>query len=124
MTLLLDTHVLLWFGNDDRRLGPMARTAVREGDVMISAITAWEISIKEALGRLTVPDFEAFTASEGYRDLPFTAQHGREAGRLPRHHRDPFDRALVAQARVEGLILVTAAPAVQRYDVALLDAAR
>ena len=124
MTLLLDTHVLLWFARSDDRLGTAAREAIRRGTVVISAIAIWEIAIKEALGRLEVSGLDPFLAAGDFPELAFTAAHARTAGALPLHHRDPFDRALVAQAHVEGLVLVTADPVLQQYDVALLDASR
>jgi PIN domain nuclease of toxin-antitoxin system len=123
VNLLLDTHVLLWFAQADARLGSAARAAVRQGG-NVSAITTWEIGIKQALGRLDAGALQGWFEADDYRELPFTSRHGRVAGALPPHHRDPFDRALVAQAQVEGLVLVTADPAVQQYDVALLDATR
>lgn len=124
MTLLLDTHALLWLVADDPRLGPRARAATRHGTVHVSSISVWEITIKQATGRLHAPDLEALIDSAGFPDLPFNAQHARAAGGLPLHHRDPFDRALVAQAQVEGLVLVTADARLSSYEVALLDASR
>ncbi len=124
MTLLLDSHVLIWLATDDRRLGAAALAAVTSSELVVSAITVWELSIKQAAGRLDAPPVDTLLSDAAVTMLPLTAGHGQEAGFLPLHHRDPFDRALVAQARVEGLVLVTADPAVQRYDVALLDATR
>ncbi len=109
MTLLLDTHVFLWWRADDRRLGRAARTAIVEADVVfVSAATAWEAAIKAALGRLRYPDtIEAGVEASGFEKLPITLAHAELAARLPPHHADPFDRMLVAQAKAEGLTLVT-----------------
>lgn len=124
MTLLLDTHTLLWLVGDDPRLGARARAAVLNGTAVVSAINVWEIAVKQASGRLTAPGLDAVLEAADFPALPFTAQHARAAGALPLHHRDPFDRALIAQAGVEGLVLVSADRRLQGYDVALLDAAR
>jgi PIN domain nuclease of toxin-antitoxin system len=120
LRLLLDTHVLLWWLFGDRRLGRRARAWVEhEADtVAVSAATAWEIAIKHALGRLDPPKRWADEiATFGFARLPVTFEHAAEAGGLPRHHADPFDRMLVAQARVERLTIVTADPRISRYDV-------
>jgi PIN domain nuclease of toxin-antitoxin system len=123
--LLLDTHVLLWWASDDARLGPTARSAIQGAGraVFVSAVTAWEIAIKQALGRLDAPDLAELLSSQGFRELALSVRHGLDAGALPPVHRDPFDRALIAQAAREGLTLVTADRLLERYDVALLDAA-
>lgn len=124
MTLLLDTHVLLWLAAGDARLGPRARAAALSGSARVSSISVWEIGIKSATGALTATGLHTVLETGDFPELPFTAQHAREAAALPLHHRDPFDRALVGQARVEGLVLVSADSRLQAYDVALLDAAR
>lgn len=124
MTLLLDTHVLLWLAAGDSRLGEQARTAVLGADTHVSAISVWEIAIKQASGRLQASALEPYLDAADFFPMPFTGAHARVAGTLPPHHRDPFDRALVAQAQVEGLVLVTADPQLSAYAVALLDATR
>lgn len=124
MTLLLDTQALLWLVGDDPRLGARARSAVLNGTSAVSAISVWEIAIKQAAGRLIAPGLESLLEAADVPGLPFTAHHARAAGGLPLHHRDPFDRALVAQAAVEGLVLVSADRRFADYDVALLDASR
>lgn len=124
MTFLLDTHVLLWLVEDSARLGPGARTALLSASTRVSPISVWEVAIKEAAGRLQATGLDQVLESRGFVELSFTARHARAAGALPPHHRDPFDRALIAQAQVEGLILVTVDRRMQAYDVALLDAAR
>lgn len=124
MTLLLDTHVLLWLAAGDVRLGPQARAAALTGAARVSAISVWEVGIKTATGALTATGLDTVLETSDFPELPFTAQHARVAGALPPHHRDPFDRALIAQAKVEGLVLVTSDRRMQAYDVALLDASR
>ena len=123
MRLLLDTHVLLWALTDDPRLGTEARDAISDGQnaVFVSAVSAWEITIKGALGKLRVPDdLPAQLQDARFEGLDVTIEHALAVGNLPEHHRDPFDRLLIAQARVSTLTLVTHDPQVQRYDVALL----
>ena len=124
MQLLLDTHAFLWWLDADRALGPAARAAIEDDDnlVMVSAATGLEIAIKRALGKLDAPDVELAAAGEGFGELPITIAHAVASAELPAHHRDPFDRLLVAQARLESLTLVTADTAIGRYDVATLDA--
>lgn len=125
MRLLLDTHIFLWACSDADRLsaGARAATASEANEVFVSAATAWEISIKSALGRLAFPldRFAEILSDMGFAPLAMTMPHGIAAGLLPRLHDDPFDRMLIAQARVEGLTLVTADRAFRGYDVALLD---
>ncbi|MGI8824997.1 MAG: type II toxin-antitoxin system VapC family toxin [Chloroflexota bacterium] len=123
MRLLLDTHVLLWWLADDPTLSPAARDPIgsRANVVAVSAATAWEISIKHALGKLVAPDdLEAQLDANNFQGLPITLANALAAGSLPRHHDDPFDRMLVAQARAGGFILVSRDPGLSRYDVELL----
>jgi PIN domain nuclease of toxin-antitoxin system len=101
-----------------------ARSAIeREADaVFVSAATIWEIEIKRALDRLQAPDDVAGLVEEsGFERLTITFEHAREAGRLPLLNGDPFDRMLVAQARVEAMTLASADAAIRRYDVAVFD---
>ena len=123
MRLLLDTHVLIWAVSRPERLGARIRTAlVAPGTTaFVSAVSAWEIAIKRALGRLGFPleDFDRVLDEAGLEHLPVLAAHGIEAGSLPRHHGDPFDRMLIAQARVEDLVLVSEDVAYAAYDVRL-----
>ena len=122
MRLLLDTHVLLWWRQDSRRLRRVARTAIERADVVhVSAASAWEVAIKIAIGRLWIGDpFETHVAQAGFQPLPITYAHAAEVGRLPALHNDPFDRMLVAQARVEALVLVTHDHRIARYGVETL----
>lgn len=124
MRLLLDTHALIWALAAPHRLAADARTAIvlPENTVHVSAATAWEIAIKHALGRLAFPIDRFVTEVEaaGFSHLPIRADHALAAGSLPRHHADPFDRILVAQALIEGLTLVSDDAAIAAYDVPLL----
>jgi len=125
MTLLLDTHALLWWLGDDRTLSKPARKAIADpmAVVYVSAVTAWEISIKKALGKLSAPDdLEDQLKVGGLSELPVTVADAMLAGALPRHHDDPFDRMLVAQARHHALTVVTRDPSFPRYGVSVLVA--
>jgi PIN domain nuclease of toxin-antitoxin system len=118
LRILLDTHLLLWWLMDDPGLSTEARALVseRENVVFISAVTMWEIWLKQSLGKLRLPvDFETKMTDEAFENLPLTYQHTRQVALLPWHHRDPFDRMLIAQARYENLILLTADPVVSNY---------
>jgi PIN domain nuclease of toxin-antitoxin system len=122
MSLLLDTHVVLWWLADDPRLHESARALIRsEPDVFVSSATVWEIAVKQAVGKLEGPeDLPEQVLAAQFAVLDITARHGIAAARLPPHHRDPFDRILVAQAGVERLTLATSDRNVQRYDVSIL----
>jgi PIN domain nuclease of toxin-antitoxin system len=123
--LLIDTHIFVWSSSNPSRLTDAQRAAIagETSTVFVSAVTAWEIAIKAALGRLAflLNSFETIRVGMGFSPLPITLAHGIAAGGLPRHHGDPFDRMLIAQARSEGLTLVTADRALRRYDVPILD---
>jgi PIN domain nuclease of toxin-antitoxin system len=123
VTLLLDTHVLLWWLADDYRLTPAMREAITDPatSVTVSAVSAWEMSIKAALGKLSIPDDLVHQLEQhGFDALPVTAEDGLVAGALPRHHDDPFDRMLIAQALRRRLVLVTADRRFADYDVLTL----
>lgn len=123
MRILLDTHILLWWLADDPRLPARAAAAIADPDteVVVSAASAWEISIKQAAGRLEAPDdlLDAVAAND-FETLAITADHALAAGRLPPHHPDPLDRMLVAQAQIEGLTLVSVDDRFTVYEVELL----
>lgn len=125
MRLLLDTHALLWALDDPAALSAEARSAIEDGanEVFVSAASVWEIAIKRALGKLEMPDglLEAMRAA-ALQPLPITVDHAWVAGMLPRHHNDPFDRMLVAQAAAEGLTVVTRDQTFVRYQVPALPA--
>jgi PIN domain nuclease of toxin-antitoxin system len=115
---LLDTHLLLWWLAESAELSEQARTLIGdpENTVFVSAVGLWEIWLKESLGKLRLPDdFERQMAAESFESLPLTAAQAREVALLPWHHRDPFDRMLVAQARVENLVLLTADKRLSAY---------
>jgi PIN domain nuclease of toxin-antitoxin system len=111
MRLLLDTHILLWWIAADRRLSKALSTVIgsADSDVVVSAASIWEIAIKRALGRLDLDLDELLSAisSDGFMELPVRFGHSLGVAALPRHHDDPFDRLLVAQAIIEGRRLVT-----------------
>jgi len=122
--LLLDTHTFLWWLTDDRKLGRKARAAITDtGSVVhVSAASCWEMAIKATLGRIDLggADLATEIPANGFVELPITARHALRAGDLPRHHADPFDRMLVAQALVEELVLVTHDQGLGRYGLSLL----
>ncbi|WP_318210915.1 MULTISPECIES: type II toxin-antitoxin system VapC family toxin [unclassified Streptomyces] len=120
MRLLLDTHVVLWWLNGD--LPDETRELLaRERWVYMSAVTPWELSVKQATGKLDAPTDVAERARDTqFLALPINAEHGVRAGALPPHHRDPFDRILIAQAQTEGLTLVTRDKHIPLYDVPVL----
>ncbi|UVL82766.1 type II toxin-antitoxin system VapC family toxin [Pseudomonas sp. B21-028] len=121
----MDTHALLWWLSDDPALGADARQMMVEprNQVLVSAASIWEISIKQAKGMLEAPeDLEALVEDEGFTKLPISLFHGQQAGKLPEIHRDPFDRMLIAQAQAEGLELVTADGIIPQYGVRVVSA--
>jgi PIN domain nuclease of toxin-antitoxin system len=122
MKLLLDTHVVLWWQRDDRRLKRQARQAIAEADlVWVSAASGWELAIKSALGRLRLAEpFHVTIAADDFTELPLTLRHAGELAVLPAHHADPFDRVLIAQAIVEGATIVSHDRAFQPYGVPML----
>ena len=122
MKLLLDTHAVLWWQADDRRLPPAARRAIAVADIVwVSAASGWEVAIKAALGRLRIDEpFAVTVAADDFTELPVTLAHAARLQALPTHHADPFDRMLVAQAMVEGATLVTRDSALGAYGVPVL----
>jgi len=123
VNLLLDTHVLLWWLADDPGLSERQRSAIADpaNVVYVSAASAWEIAIKKALGKLIAPnDLGAALIASELEQLPVTVAHAEAVGRLPPHHRDPFDRMLIAQAGVEDLTVVTGDPVFAQYEVTRL----
>ena len=125
MRLLLDTHALLWWLDEPELLQEEARLAIANGrnGVFVSAVSFLEIAIKEALGKLDAPpDLAGCLEACRFAELPLTVAHAGALRSLPPVHRDPFDRALIAQAKAEGLTLVTRDATIRRYDVPLLAA--
>jgi PIN domain nuclease of toxin-antitoxin system len=123
--LLLDTHILIWWDRQLRLVPARLRAAIEDGAnvVFVSAASVWEIAIKRATGKLTFdgPIVEKIE-SMGFQLLPINGAHAEHAGGLPRHHSDPFDRLIVAQAALEGLTLGTQDPLMRPYGIALLGA--
>jgi len=124
VSLLLDTQVLLWWLFDDPRLrAQTAHVIDNSGADVVSSVSGFEIATKKALGKLEAPDDLEMQLDEGgFTVLPLSMRHGLVAGALPMHHRDPFDRLLIAQAQCEALTLVTADAALRQYDVGVLPA--
>ena len=124
MRILLDSHVVLWWLEDNSSLGSTCRELIAEADeAFVSAVTPWELGIKRALGKLAMPDgLTHELTAQGFVSLPITAAHAELAPTLPAHHQDPFDRMLVAQAQLERLTLITADRSLDSYDVERFDA--
>lgn len=122
MTLLLDTHVALWAITGDATLGVEFLDRLRhDPDVFLSPVSLWEITIKQQAGKLSgPPDLAERVRDMGFRQLPVTHDHAITAGRLPPHHRDHFDRMLVAQAITENLTLATRDASIPLYEVDVL----
>jgi len=121
--LLLDTHVLLWWLADDPKLGTNARELISNAnnEIYVSAASSWEISIKKRNGKLTGPDnIDRVVEQERFNKLPISLIHGEAAGQLPDHHKDPFDRMLIAQALKEKLTILTTDEKIQHYDAAVV----
>jgi PIN domain nuclease of toxin-antitoxin system len=122
--LLLDTHVLIWWLMAEPRLKKSAIEHMNNINniVYVSALSIWEISIKTALGKIRMPtgNLEAEIENNGFSELPISISHALAAGALPMHHRDPFDRMLVAQARTEGLTIISHDKFLEAYDVPIL----
>ena len=131
MTYLLDTMVWIWALDAYERLNAKARQVLedREGELYLSPVTTWELSIKMQIGRLEFPgspasSIPAFMAQQGVRPLLITHAHAAKVYELPPLHKDPFDRMLIAQALVENLTLLTADRVFRKYDVPILWAGR
>jgi PIN domain nuclease of toxin-antitoxin system len=126
MNLLLDTCVLLWWLDDPTTLlSKEASTAIKETDnrIIVSVVSAWEIAIKKALGKLSSPDnLKEMIADAEFELMPIDYEHAWHVKDLPPHHKDPFDRLLVAQATVENLMLVTRDSYLEVYNVPILEA--
>jgi PIN domain nuclease of toxin-antitoxin system len=127
MHLLLDTHAFLWFITDDPALSVQARSAIADGEneVWLSAASAWEITVKHGLGKLPLPDepdryVPLMRSRSGIALLPIGEVEVCQVHKLPPHHRDPFDRILVAQANCHGMVIVTDDAMIGRYPVRTL----
>jgi PIN domain nuclease of toxin-antitoxin system len=124
VSLLLDTHVVLWWLSDDPTLSDEIKDRLdHDPDVYVSSATVWEVAIKQAISKLGgPPDLPERVRDSGFTPLPIDHRHVIIAGRLPMFHRDPFDRILVAQAQCEELTLVTRDPYCQKYEISILPA--
>jgi len=123
MNLLLDTHVLLWWLDDHPSLSKLCRSAMADGNnlVFVSAAVIWEIRIKQASGKLKIPSvFRQIVDQQPFNWLSITVEHAHALESLPAHHRDPFDRMLVAQARVEGFTVVTHDAVFRKYKIPVM----
>jgi len=123
--LLLDTHVLIWWFEGSVQLGTTAREEIGDpqNEVFVSAVSIWEMAIKKQLGKLKAPnDLEKKVEQAGFSKLVISMFHSEQAGLLPLHHKDPFDRMLVAQAQAEGLTIVTKDEAFPFYGIKLMSA--
>lgn len=120
MRLLLDTDTFLWWVSDWGEIDETTRDAIADpgNEVFVSAVSGWEIAVRKAQGRLVAPDnLSAVIGDKHFEHLPLTFEHAERAAALPMHHRDPFDRMLIAQAQTEGLVLVTRDERMRLYDV-------
>jgi PIN domain nuclease of toxin-antitoxin system len=123
MKLLLDTHVVLWWQRDDRRLKREARKAIATADIVwVSAVSGWEVAIKSALGRLQLTEaFSLLLRVDDFTELPLTVRHTEQLAELPAHRGDdPFDRMIAAQALVERATIVSHDRALERYGARML----
>jgi len=118
--LILDTHAALWWLSGDERFGSSAEEHLTDttNQVLLSAAVVWEVAIKRSLGKLDAPgDFAPTLLGAGAHPLPISLDHAAAVELLPRHHRDPFDRLLVAQATIERAAVVSADEALHAYDI-------
>jgi PIN domain nuclease of toxin-antitoxin system len=125
--LLLDTHALIWWLQGDDKLGALAIAEIghEQNEVYVSAASVWEMSIKRQSGKLKVPlDIEYKIEQAGFKKLSISLFHSDQAGKLADHHKDPFDRMLIAQAQAEGLIIVTKDEHFPKYGIQLIDASQ
>jgi PIN domain nuclease of toxin-antitoxin system len=125
MNILLDTHIVLWWLDDAPALSAKARALIADPQnlVFVSAAVIWEIQIKKALGKLEIPDgFRSVMARQPFEYLDINDDHAYAISALPLHHRDPFDRIQVAQAKVERLNFVSHDVRLNRYDIPIIQA--
>jgi PIN domain nuclease of toxin-antitoxin system len=121
--VLLDTHIFLWWNSNPEMISSPLRTAIREpgNEIFVSAASVWEIAIKRAIGKLAfVQRIVGAIAGHRFELLPITGEQAEHAGDLPRHHADPFDRLIVAQAVLERMVLGTQDARMRPYGVAIL----
>lgn len=127
MKYLLDTHTFLWWNMDDAQLSNLAKELIADGnnEIFLSAATAWEIAIKTARGRLTLPEDPTRYVSNrmslhGFQALPVQINHAVQVYKLPMHHTDPFDRLLIAQSQIESMSLISVDADIRRYEVEII----
>ena len=127
MKVLLDTHALIWWITDDERLSSHARSIISNGDneLLLSSASGWEIVAKARLGRIHLPGKpEAFIAEQlslnSIQSLPIYMSHALHVYNLPFHHRDPFDRMIIAQAQLEDLPILTMDPQIEKYEIKVI----
>ena len=123
MKLLLDTHILLWWLTEDRKLSQIETAIITDPDnlIFVSAATAWEITVKKMIGKLAAPDdLPAALAANNFLELPISIIHSQKLYQLPLHHHDPFDRIMVAQAMSENLTLMTRDPKIALYEIKII----
>ena len=125
MNLLLDTHTVIWFLENNPTLSKEALEAIQDENniIFVSAVTAWEITVKKAIGKLKAPDnLQEELESHYFEPLSITMKHCLEVGNLPPYHQDPFDRLLIAQSKVESLTLVTRDSKIHEYNIKCIKA--
>jgi PIN domain nuclease of toxin-antitoxin system len=121
--LLLDTHILIWWLSQERRLSQAEIDLITDSDnfIFVSAATAWEIAVKKMIGKLEAPDdLPAALAINNFLELPITIEHSQKLYQLPLHHHDPFDRIMVAQAMSEDLTFMTRDAKIALYDIKII----
>jgi PIN domain nuclease of toxin-antitoxin system len=125
MKLLIDSHVVVWWVTEPNKLTSPARAAISNPDneVFISAASIWELGLKQAKGKLRMPEgYEKLLRADGFSFLSITAEHATVSGTLPPHHGDPFDRILIAQAIKDSLVLVTRDAMIPLYSIPMITA--
>lgn len=125
MSYLIDTHIFIWLMENNKKVSPKIKTLLQNpsANVFISIASIWEMVIKQTKGQLKIPkDIEGGIESSGFVILPIEISHVLETGKLPLHHKDPFDRILISQVLVEDLTLITADPKIWKYKLPLLKA--
>ncbi|MBU2509792.1 type II toxin-antitoxin system VapC family toxin [bacterium] len=125
MNILLDTHVCLWWLDNSTALKKEIKDVISNIDnvIIVSAVVIWEIRIKQAIGKLEIPpDFFEVLTQQGFEIIPIAAEDAYKVGDLPLHHRDPFDRMLIAQAKSGGFTILTHDKEFTKYDVPILTA--
>jgi len=127
MRYLLDTHTFLWWNMDDEQLSALAKDLIADSqnEIFLSAASAWEIAIKTARGRLTLPEDPTRYVSNrlhlhGFQALPIQIHHAVQVYQLPTHHADPFDRLLIAQSQMEAMPLISIDPDIRKYNVEVI----